>query len=252
MKNTKLTSLKKLARASLLPTFVAFLLIGALAAAPATPAAPEKPTVVATLDAGTLNVSWPSSEGAVFYTVGWANSGEALQMVNAGREWLDAFHFVTIPAEYSSHVIQGLQPGVEYYVIIGAKTARYGGELVWSPWSDLVATAQAPASDCVAEGSCLPIRAIGSVSGTGDSTQHVFDLPAGLYRFTLSGDGFVSADMVATSPDRFIFYFDFVGSTGPRSTEDLVTVDSEDAGPYVLEIDAGSTSWEFTIVRIGS
>lgn len=253
MNNIEKTPIKKFARIGLFPALVALLLVGALAALPATPAAPVKPTVVATSAAGALNVSWQSSEGATFYDVGWANHGEVTQMQNAGREWLDAFHFATIPAQYSSHTIQGLQPGVQYYVIIGAKMARFGGDApVWSPWSDPVTTSRAQASDCISEGSCLPIRAIGSVNGTGDNTQHVFNLPAGLYRFTLSGNGHVSAGMVATSPGRNIYYFDFISSTGARSTEELITVDPDDAGSYILEIDAGSTNWEFSIVRIGS
>ena len=252
MKNTKLASAKKIAGVSLLPALVAFLMLGALAAAPATPSVPEQPTVVATADAGTLNVTWFTSEGADFYTVGWANYDEALQMVNAGRDWLDAFHFATIPAQYTSHLIQGLQPGVEYYVIIGARTARYGGDPpVWSPWSDLVATSEAPASDCVADGTCIPVVGLGTYSGNGDSTAHAFDLASGLHRMTLTGDSRASADLVSTEVGRDIFYFDFV-STGDTRSEELITVRDDDAGTYLLEIDAGDqTAWTFTVERIG-
>ena len=113
-----------------------------------------------------------------------------------------------------------------------------------------VAPAPAPTS-CIADGTCLPIQAIGPVGGTGDSTEHVFNLPAGLYRFTLTGGVLVSADMVATSPDRNIFYFDFIRQ-GEQSTQALVRVDADDAGTFVLEIDSGNASWQFNIERIGS
>lgn len=246
MKNTKVAPLKKLGRASLLSAFVAFLLLGALAAAPASPAAPAKPVVVAAADAGALNVTWPSSEGAVFYTVGWANSGEALQMVNAGREWLDAFHFVTIPAQYTSHLIQGLQAGVEYYVIIGAKTARYGGDPpVWSPWSDLVATSEMPASDCVADGTCLPISPIGTFTGSGDSVEHVFALQAGVYRFVASrtnteGNFFVDAIELADGDRGYVGIY----GRGETGGQEALTIYGPDvsfglqAGNYVLDVDA--------------
>ena len=245
MKNTKLVSFKRIAGASLLPGFIAFLMLGALAAAPATPAAPEQPTVAATVDAGTLNVTWPPSEGAEFYTVGWANYDEALQMVNAGREWLDAFHFATIPAQYTSHLIQGLQPGVQYYVIIGTKTARYGGEPpVWSPWSDLVATSETPASDCVAEGICLPIRPIGTFTGSGDSVEQVFALQAGLYRFTASrtntdGNFFVDVIELVDGDSRSVGIY----GSGETGGQEALTIYGPDrtfglqAGNYILDVD---------------
>ena len=88
------------------------------------------------------------------------------------------------------------------------------------------------------------------MSGTGDSTEHVFDLQAGLYRFTLTGDFLVSADMIATTAGRNIFYYDYIDQD-EQSTQELITVDADDAGTFVLEIDAGGDSWQFEIVRIG-
>ncbi len=245
MKNTKLASLKKLVRANLLPAFIAFLLLGTLAAAPATPSAPGQPTVVATPEAGTLNVSWPSSEGAVFYTVGWANIEEVLQMVNAGRDWLDAFHFATIPAQYTSHYIQGLQPDVDYYVVIGAKTTRYGGDPpVWSPWAEPVTTSKGQVSDCVSNGTCIPIQPIGTFAGSGDSIEHAFALQAGVYRFTASrtntdGNFFVEVIELASGVSRSVGIY----GSGETGGQEALTIYGPDrsfglkAGNYILDVD---------------
>lgn len=99
-------------------------------------AEPGTPTVVATSNAGELRATWSTAAGAQFYVVGWANRDEVSQMIAAGRDWLDAFHYATIPAGYTGHTITGINPSTEYAVIIGAKTTRFGGaEPVWSQWA---------------------------------------------------------------------------------------------------------------------
>ena len=237
---------------------VATLLTAGVAAMPATLSSPTLPTVIATANPGELLITWDAVPDAQHYTVGYANLDELEQMTEAGRSALDAFYYVTIGAAHTVHTLNGLGPGIDYYVLVGAQTKRFGADdLVWGPWSSAVRTAEAscPTTEtttqqCVSNGTCLPIREIGRVSGTGDSTEHVFDLQAGLYRFTLTGDDLVSADLVATTAGRDIFYFDYV-SRDEQSAQELVTVDADDAGTFVLEIDAGSASWQFDIVRIG-
>ena len=99
-------------------------------------AEPGIPTVVATSNAGELRATWSTTAGAQFYVVGWANRDEVSQMIAAGRDWLDAFHYATIPAGYTDHTITGINPSTEYAVIIGAKTTRFGGaEPIWSQWA---------------------------------------------------------------------------------------------------------------------
>ena len=237
---------------------VATLLTAGVAAMPATLSSPTLPTVIATANPGELRITWDAVPEAEHYTVGYANLDELDQMAAAGRNALDAFYYVTIGATHTAHTLSGLGPGIDYYVLVGAQTKRFGADdLVWGPWSSAVKTAEAscPTTEtttqqCVSNGTCLPIREIGSVSGTGDSTGHVFDLQAGLYRFTLTGDDLVSADLVATTAGRDIFYFDFIGRD-EQSAQELVTVETDDAGTFVLEIDAGGASWQFDIVRIG-
>ena len=237
---------------------VATLLTAGVAATPATLSSPTLPTVIATANPGELLITWDAVPEAQHYTVGYANLDELEQMLVDGRSVLDAFYYVTIGATHITHTLSGLGPGIDYYVLVGAQTKRFGADdLVWGPWSSAVKTAEAscPTTEttiqqCVSNGTCLPIREIGRVSGTGDSTEHVFDLQAGLYRFTLTGDYLVSADLVATTAGRNLFYFDFIGRD-EQSAQELVTVDADDAGAFVLEIDAGSDSWQFDIVRNG-
>ena len=123
------------------PALLAFLMLLTIAAAPAAPAQPNQPTAVATSNAGEVSVSWDAASGAQFYTVGWINKDEFDEMQAAGRDWLDAFHYATIPASYTTHTISGLKSSSDYYAIIGAQTSRFGGEQpVWSAWSGKVTT----------------------------------------------------------------------------------------------------------------
>ncbi len=129
-------------RPAFLPLLVALLLIGGIAAAQGVPTRPNQPTVAATANAGELRVSWNPTSDTQFYTVGWLNNNEYLDAQSSGRDWQDAFHYATIPASYTAHTVTGLKSGEAYYVIVGARTVRFGGDdPVWSPWSNLVTTA---------------------------------------------------------------------------------------------------------------
>ena len=81
-------------------TLLVTLMVATVAANPAVLPTPSQPTVIATAVGGELRATWRATAGAQFYSVGWANNEAITQMTNAGREWLDAFHFTTIPAAY--------------------------------------------------------------------------------------------------------------------------------------------------------
>lgn len=157
---------------------VAMLFITLVAASPATLPAPGTPRVAATAESGELSVTWGASQGAQFYMVGWANLEEVAQMTGAGREWADAFHFVTIPAQYTSHEIAGLKPDTAYLVIIGASNTRYGGSgLTWSPWSQPATTAgQHGAGFCPITGLQIPEGGYLAVGDTQRWTDATFKL----------------------------------------------------------------------------
>ncbi len=120
---------------------VAVLLFAVVNPAVAQTSAPAAPVVVATSNGGELQVSWNHAFGARFYTVGWVSEDEYQDMQSAGRDWLDAFHYATVSESYTNHTISGLKPASDYYVIVGAQAARFGGEPpAWSGWSALVTT----------------------------------------------------------------------------------------------------------------
>ena len=219
-----------------------------------------------------FTVSWDAVAQVTHYRIGYVNmdTDYPLAVASVAGEWLEAFVYVDVDARNFTvsggrveYTLRRLEQGVSH-----AFSVRTGnnidGAFTWPSyprWRFAVVADQGGAcpsiapptvapTSCVADGTCLPIREIGRVSGTGDSTEHVFDLQAGLYRFTLTGDFLVSADLVATTAGRDIFYFDYVGRD-EQSAQELVTVDADDAGAFVLEIDAGSASWQFDIVRIG-
>ena len=228
------------------------------------------------INPGEVIISWDAVPQATHYRIGYVNMETDYPLAKASvtGEWIEAFLYAdvnarnfTVSGGRAQYTLRRLAQGVRH-----AFTVRTSDDLdgvyTWPSnprWKFLVVADQGGAcpsvaptpppaptpSSCVEDGTCLPILATGSVSGTGDSTEHVFNLPAGLYRFTLTGGFLVSADMIATSPDRDIFYFDFIGS-GEQSAQELVTVRPDKAGTFILEIDAGASSWQFDIVRIGS
>ena len=137
---------------------VAVLMLVLVAASPSVLPQPGQPTASPTANAGELRVTWRSSPGAQFYLVGWANREEVNRMTSAGRDWLDAFHFTTIPARYTSHAVSGLAPDTAYFVIVGAQSARFASrELTWSAWSQPATTAgQHGAGFCPITGLPIP------------------------------------------------------------------------------------------------
>ena len=102
-------------------TLLVAMLVSGVAAMPASLTQPGQPT--ATANAGELLVTWDASAGAQFYTVGWAEEEGIRQMLDAGREWQDAFHYAVIPAAYTSYTLSGLKFETPYYTIIGAQSS---------------------------------------------------------------------------------------------------------------------------------
>ena len=226
---------------------------------------------------GEVIVSWDVVPQVTHYRIGYVNMETDYPLAKASvtGEWLEAFVYVDVDARNFTvsggrveYTLRRLAQGVRHAFSVrtgndidGAFTWPSNPRWMFHVVADqggacpsvapaTVAPATVAPTSCVADGTCLPIREIGRVSGTGDSTEHVFDLQAGLYRFTLTGDSRVSAELVATTAGRNIYYFDFIG-LDDQSAQELVTVDADDAGAFVLGINTGSASWQFDIVRIG-
>ena len=241
-------------------TFIALLvvmLVSGVAATPASPVQPGQPIATATANAGELLVTWDASAGATFYSVGWAEEEGIRQMLGAGREWLDAFHYAVIPAAYTSYTVSGLKPETQYYTIIGAQSSRFGAtDLVWGTWSDLVNTGAEPETSCLTDGTCLPIQSLGTFSGSGNSATDIVNLTAGLYRFTGSrsntdGNFFIDVVEIASGKSRSGGIYGR-GQSGGQKTLTIYNDDSSfllQQGNYLLEVDADH-DWMVTIEQI--
>ena len=164
-----------------------------VAATPAVLPTPNQPTAAATADAGEILVTWQATPGAQFYTVGWANQDEITQMISSGREWVDAFHFATISGDYTRHTVSGLKPEADYFVIVGAQSARFGAsDLVWSTWSQPVTTAgQHGAGICPITGLPIPEGGYLEVGERIDWPDASFTLTSVTTPETLTSFGFV-------------------------------------------------------------
>lgn len=144
------------------------IILAGIAATPAALTRPNQPTVVATENSGELRVSWNRVAGAQFYTVGYANPDEMNRMTAAGRESLDAFYYVTIKADNTSHTLTGLEPETVYWVLVGAQTKRFGAtDLVWGQYAEATTAGQHGAGFCPITGLPLPDE---GYLGIGDKT----------------------------------------------------------------------------------
>ena len=245
--------------------FLAIAVLLAVAAAPGVLNQPAAPAIQSTQNGGELEITWDAIPGAQFYTVGWINWTEGQPVHSSGGDWLSLFHYTTVAGDRASYTVKGQNGGDNHFAIIratdvGGTSGRFGGGYsAWSSWSSQPAQpagqptqGDPPTTDCMADGTCIPVLSLGTYSGTGDNTAHVFDLSSGVHRMTLTGDALVSAELIATETGRNIFYFDYI-SSGDTSAEELVTVDPDDTGTYLLEIDADNQAkWTFTIERVGS
>ena len=233
--------MSRLPKISSFLALVAILLVVGVAAMPGALAEPSTPTVVATADAGELRATWSATAGAQFYVVGWANSEEALQMTDAGREWLDAFHYATIPANHTGHTITGIKPSTQYAVIIGAKTTRFGGaEPTWSQWSYATTAGQHGAGFCPITGLQIPP---GGYLGVGNTATF------GSYTITINSIATPDSVTLSTTDGTTV---EREAPSGRRWLRIYVTlvnkfdfaINLEDGKDYVLSTEVGNAfSW---------
>ena len=230
--------------------------MSSIAAMPSVLAQPSQPNAAPTANGGELLVTWNPTAGAQFYTVGWVNRDEYQRIQNAGRNWLDAFHFATIPSQYTSHTVSGLQPNGAYYVIIGAGTSRFGGDApVWSPWSNVVNTAgQHGSGFCPVTGLPLPP---GGYLAVGDTATHsegiLFTLTSVTRQSNVRLDG---VDYIAPQGRQYIKICGTVRAPSTFGLTFLFGLDyniDTDAGIGFISSDDSTTSWlEIGEIRPGT
>ncbi len=113
----------------------------------AAPAAPTGTSAANGSETGQVIVSWNASPGAAFYRIGWVARPDYEATVAAGRDWLEAFHFLDAAnTGQTQWTLTRLSPGVEYYFIVASNDNR-NGVPQYGNWSNLLALT--PASQAV-------------------------------------------------------------------------------------------------------
>ena len=96
---------------------------------------------------GQVIVSWDAVEDAAFYRIGWVALPDYDTTVAAGRDWLEAFHFLDAAnTGQTQWTLTRLSPGVEYYFIVASNDNR-NGVPQYSAWSNLLTLTPAPPVD---------------------------------------------------------------------------------------------------------
>ena len=144
----------------------------------------------------------------------------------------------------TNYTVENLAQGEKYWFVVGALQERFGstGD-TWSDWTNVTTaedTGSSSLTDCIAAGTCLPIQATGTFTGTGDSADDIILLVAGVCRFTSSrqntdGNFFIKVVELASGDDRLVGIY---GSGTGRGAQTLTIYDDDSsfhlhAGNYV-------------------
>ena len=97
------------------------------------PSGPETLTAVAGPSAGSATLNWTAVDGATEYRVHWISRADALANL-ADDAWLDLLGTADL-GDTNQHTVTGLQPGADYYFIVGARHAD--DSIAWSKWDRL-------------------------------------------------------------------------------------------------------------------
>ena len=111
-----------------------------------------------------------------------------------------------------------------------------------------------PSSSTPSSGNYLPIQDIGTFSGTGDNTDNVIQLSAGIYRFTTSRQNtdrnvFVDIVELSSGTERSVGIYGS-GDSGGSELETIYNDDSSfrlQAGEYILSVDASDSTQDWTV-----
>ena len=113
----------------------------------AAPAAPAGTSAVNGSETGQVIVSWNAVPDAAFYRIGWVARPDYDATVAAGRDWLEAFHFLDAAnTGQTQWTLTRLSPGVEYYFIVASNDNR-NGVPQYGDWSNLLTLTPAPPVD---------------------------------------------------------------------------------------------------------
>ena len=222
---------------------------------------------------GEVIVSWDVVAQATHYRIGYVNmvTDYPLAKASVTGDWINAFIYVDEDARNlpvrsgrAEYTVRRLQQGTRHaftvltsdnFVDTGS-AGSVSSEFAWpnNPrWQFHVVADQGgacpvvvspPASDCVSDGTCIPVEQIGTFTGSGDSVERVFALQAGVYRFTTSrtntdGNLFVDALELASGSSRSVGIY----GRGQSGGQEALTIYGPDrsfglkAGTYLLDVD---------------
>ena len=225
-------------------------------------------------------ISWDAVPAATHYRIGYVNMESDYPLAKASNtgNWLEAFVYVDVEAQNftvvggrAEYTIRRLEQGVRHAFTVRTGNSPHG-DYTWPSnprWKFHVVTGQGtacpttspaptPTSDCLTDGTCLPIRSLGTFSGSGNSAKDVVYLAAGLYRFTGSrsntdGNFFIDVVEVASGESRSGGIYGR-GQSGGQTTLTIYNDDSGfrlQQGNYILEVDTDH-DWMVTIEQLAA
>ena len=120
---------------------------GNVSAQTVAPAAPTGTSAVNGSETGQVIVSWNAVADAAYYRIGWVAKPDYEATVAAGRDWLEAFHFLDAAnTGQTQWTLTRLSPGVDYYFIVASNDNR-NGVPQYGAWSNLLTLTAAPPVD---------------------------------------------------------------------------------------------------------
>ena len=225
---------------------------------------------------GEVIVSWDAVPQVTHYRIGYVNMETDYPLAKASvtGEWLEAFVYVDVDARNFTvsggrveYTLRRLAQGVRH-----AFSVRTGndidGAFTWPSnprWRfhvvadqggacpSVAPTTVAPTS-CVTDGTCLPITSVGTYSGSGDNSDIVIHLRAGLYRAKMmhTGSSNFIVHLIEVDTGRTEYLANEIGNADDTDTFTIYDDDRSfrpQPGNYLLTVEAdGDWTTDFDLV----
>ena len=225
---------------------------------------------------GEVLVSWDAVAQVTHYRIGYVNMDTDYPLAKASvtGEWSEAFVYVDVDARNFTvsggrveYTLRRLEQGVRH-----AFTVRTGnnidGAFTWPSnprWRfhvvadqggacpSVALTTVAPTS-CVTDGTCLPITSVGTYSGSGDNSDIVIHLRAGLYRAKMmhTGSSNFIVHLIEVDTGRTEYLANEIGNADDTDTFTIYDDDRSfrpQTGNYLLTVEAdGDWTTDFDLV----
>ena len=240
-----------------LAVLLACMVFGGVAANGDTPlTAPTGLTAADGTTFGQASVAWNAVPGATHYRVGWIAESDVDR--TPGADWLNNFNFVDRAGPATDYTVENLAQGEKYWFIVGALQERFGstGD-AWSDWTNVTTaqdTGSSSSTDCIAAGTCLPITSVGTYSGSGDNSDIVIHLRAGLYRAKMmhTGSSNFIVHLIEVDTGRTEYLANEIGNADDTDTFTIYDDDRSfrpQTGNYLLTVEAdGDWTTDFDLV----